>query len=488
MGKNWLLGLGLFLVGLGGCSDPTTIGRFRATPVTNVILENVGVVDEPSDRFAAARPPHSGDLLPIAEEYQVQPGDVLRVSINELDQVGVQRIEQVVVSETGRITLPVIGTLPVSGSTELQIIEDIVNKLTPNIIKDPQVGVQVLQATGKRYYISGVAAPGPYALTEHDFRVRDAFAQAGGIPAFNADYAYVIRMLPGVDGWDQDWSKVQSTHGPSNIAPGHSVQPMSASEQHEYPEWAGLQTLQSTAEDELLASVRPDDLPQRSNTPVATSSDSQDHASDPVELPRVVRGDSGFGLNDSVVAAPSPGPTAPMAGQVAPEQLWAFQEQSDQVPRSEVIRIRLDKLQSGDPSENIVIRPGDDIQVPPTVAGIYYLEGQIRAPGPYQMTSGQRMTIKQAISGAGALTALAWPTRCELIRRIGENQETIVPINLKMIMEGNAPDLFLKPGDIINVGSHPVAQWVAVVRSSFRSTYGFGFVYDRNFADVDFGR
>ena len=63
-----------------------------------------------------------------------------------------------------------------------------------------------------------------------------------------------------------------------------------------------------------------------------------------------------------------------------------------------------------------------------------------------------------------------------------------IPINLEMIMQGTAPDMFLKPGDIINVGSHPTAQWIAVIRSSFRTTYGFGFVYDRNFADVDFGR
>ena len=61
-------------------------------------------------------------------------------------------------------------------------------------------------------------------------------------------------------------------------------------------------------------------------------------------------------------------------------------------------------------------------------------------------------------------------------------------VNLEMLFKGAAPDMFIKPNDIINVGSHPVARWTAVVRQSFRSTYGFGFVYDRNFADVDFGR
>jgi hypothetical protein len=54
-------------------------------------------------------------------------------------------------------------------------------------------------------------------------------------------------------------------------------------------------------------------------------------------------------------------------------------------------------------------------------------------------------------------------------------------------MEGKAPNMFIKEGDVINIGSHPVARWLAVVRQSFRATYGFGFVYDRNFADKDFG-
>jgi hypothetical protein len=61
-------------------------------------------------------------------------------------------------------------------------------------------------------------------------------------------------------------------------------------------------------------------------------------------------------------------------------------------------------------------------------------------------------------------------------------------VNLQSLFEGTAPDVFLKPDDIINVGSNPVSRWVAVIRQSFRATYGFGFVYDRNFADKDFGR
>jgi hypothetical protein len=36
---------------------------------------------------------------------------------------------------------------------------------------------------------------------------------------------------------------------------------------------------------------------------------------------------------------------------------------------------------------------------------------------------------------------------------------------------------------VIEVGTSVRAPFWAVVRNAFRMTYGFGFVYDRNFAD-----
>ena len=156
------------------------------------------------------------------------------------------------------------------------------------------------------------------------------------------------------------------------------------------------------------------------------------------------------------------------------------------VGRQDVIRVSLKALRRGDASQNIVIRSGDDIHVPLNAAGVYYVMGQVSRPGPYSLT-GDKQTLKQVISVAGPLSPLAWPSRCEIIRRIGENEEVTYAVNLETLFAGTAPNVFIKPNDIINVGSHPVARWIAVVRQSFRATYGFGFVYDRNFADKDYG-
>jgi len=97
------------------------------------------------------------------------------------------------------------------------------------------------------------------------------------------------------------------------------------------------------------------------------------------------------------------------------------------------------------------------------------------------------MTLKQAIAAAGGLGPLAWPKRVEVVRRIGKDKEETVMVDLEKIARGEQPDFFIKPNDWINVGTHPTARWLAVLRNSFRATYGFGFIYDRNFADRDFG-
>jgi len=150
-----------------------------------------------------------------------------------------------------------------------------------------------------------------------------------------------------------------------------------------------------------------------------------------------------------------------------------------------LIRIPADKLLAGDPRYNIVIKSGDSIFVPVDIVGEFCIMGNVNRTG-YIPLTGRPMTLKQAIAAAGGLGPLAWPKRCEVIRRIGRKKEEIVMVDLDKIASGEQPDFFIKPHDLINVGTHATARWRAILRNAFRATYGFGFVYDRNFADRDF--
>lgn len=149
-----------------------------------------------------------------------------------------------------------------------------------------------------------------------------------------------------------------------------------------------------------------------------------------------------------------------------------------------IIEVPVDSLLKGDMRYNIVIRYGDIVNVPVGTFGEYYITGHISRPGAYTLT-GRDITVKEAVASAGGFSVLAWPSRCELIRRLAGDQEEIRSINLDKIFSGQEPDFYLRPNDIINVGTTAVAPFLATIRNSFRMSYGFGFVYDRNFADED---
>ncbi|MHC5075502.1 MAG: polysaccharide biosynthesis/export family protein [Planctomycetota bacterium] len=149
-----------------------------------------------------------------------------------------------------------------------------------------------------------------------------------------------------------------------------------------------------------------------------------------------------------------------------------------------VIEIPADKLLAGDPRYNIVIKPGDTIHVPVDMIGEFYIMGNTNFQGTIRLT-GRPMTLKMAVAAAGGLGPLAWPKKCEVTRRISRNKEEIVMVDLDKIAKGQQPDFFIKQNDLINVGTHPTSRWRAVLRNAFRATYGFGFVYDRNFANDD---
>jgi polysaccharide export outer membrane protein len=92
-------------------------------------------------------------------------------------------------------------------------------------------------------------------------------------------------------------------------------------------------------------------------------------------------------------------------------------------------------LATGDPSDDPYVSPGDTVFAPP--AELFYISGQVKAPGAYPMISD--MTLRMAIGRGGGLTDLGSDHGVKITRQ----GEKVKKADL---------DSKIEPGDVIVVG------------------------------------
>ncbi len=420
--------------------DPSQVGRIKHEPLVVPILSRLSTgTDEEEAQFANSRDVTEADMLATASDYSVSPNDVLSVSISDLLGPNTVSDRTIRVTQTGRISLPLLQQpIKVEGQTEQQVETAIKDAYRDaQILQNAQISVSVLEARGRTYSVLGaVGAPGLYAIYDTDFRLLDALVTARDVSsAVGTETIYVIRK-----------NKAKA----DNAAP-------------EAPK-------ANPGVDPLAPQSKATVLPRKS----VMLQDGQAPAGGIVTVDgkEMVINKPTAATQDAAVEA-KPMPDAP-AGKF---EFNSLKEPDDR----EVIKVPYQALKSGQLKYNIVILPGDLIFVPGPVAGEYYMGGNVQAPGAYSLAA-RKITLTQAIVAARGLNDVAWPSRTEIVRRLPGDKQVFVRVDLDKIFAGEQPDLYLKPDDRINVGTNVIAPFLAAFRNGFRLTYGFGFLYDRNYA------
>lgn len=465
--------------------NPSEVGRFdkanpwgNVEPVTWPILNSLAVNDPPPGPWRDSHRPTVADLIPSTRPYVLGAGDVVTVSVFQLvvpDQESVQTRQ---INTQGDITLDFIGTIKAQGLTTRQLRRRIVRILIQSGEMSPpgphqpgpQVNVDLTQAKRRVFSIIGGTRAGTYNITSPSFRLLDALALAGNpTPDQGVRWIYVIRS-------PENKVKASRTHLASQTSAPSTNSSAGSS---------GSSTAKTLAQ--LKAEIESSES-SHGKVPAKLLKKEQDLLTKSLKSSGNAPGRHFVYVNHHWVPLPSkkgptittmPAPEKPV--HTAKYQFANTTGHKAKLPFEDtVIRIRVRKLLDGDPRYNIIIRPGDIIRIPAAKPDYYYVMGNVNRPGVYTLT-GQRITLKMAVAAAGNLGALAIPRRCELIRRIGKNQETIIQVNLQAIFDGEEPDIFLKPNDVLNVGTDAIAPFLAIFRNGFQAAYGFGFTYDRNF-------
>jgi polysaccharide export outer membrane protein len=117
---------------------------------------------------------------------------------------------------------------------------------------------------------------------------------------------------------------------------------------------------------------------------------------------------------------------------------------------SAAVRLSLEKIQAGDPSENARVQSQDIIIVSKAQAYSYFIFGEVKKPGAY--TLDKDTNILEGITVAGGFTDKAAPSRTRVIRSTPQGQKVIeVDMNDILRRGREAKTVMLQESDVVVV-------------------------------------
>ena len=141
--------------------------------------------------FSFSAPSFSQEEL--VYEYRIGPKDLLQLTVIGFEDLN----RQYRVSEEGSINLPYLGETEVEGLTRGELEKKLIQLLQEkNYIKNPQVGVLIVEYQSKRIYLLGaVGNTGSYELLGR-MTLLKLLSQAGGLTPDAGEEIIITRQLP----------------------------------------------------------------------------------------------------------------------------------------------------------------------------------------------------------------------------------------------------------------------------------------------------
>lgn len=126
-------------------------------------------------------PPTAQDLTNTSRPYLIGPFDELSVTVFGIPELSQQQVQA---DASGRISLPLIGTVEASGKTPQQLADEIEEQLRGRYVRSPQVSVNLVETVSQVITVDGqVREPGLYPVVGRMTLMR-AVATARGTTEF----------------------------------------------------------------------------------------------------------------------------------------------------------------------------------------------------------------------------------------------------------------------------------------------------------------
>jgi protein involved in polysaccharide export with SLBB domain len=192
----------------------------------------------------------------------------------------------------------------------------------------------------------------------------------------------------------------------------------------------------------------------------ANGSDRPVSATDSSDRPRTVKTASADTHAANVGEAAQPPVTGSGQGIADPQAGAGDQEDA----RYEMKQVNINSLLRGNFGQNLVIQPGDIINIPN--GDVFFVAGEVRSPGSFPLKEGT--TLRQAVSMAQGMTFRASAASGVIFREdsaTGKRQE--IKIDIAQVMSGKKEDIPILANDVVIVPNSRFKSAASTVLTAF---------------------
>jgi len=150
-------------------------------------------------------------------------------------------------------------------------------------------------------------------------------------------------------------------------------------------------------------------------------------------------------------------------GRSTADPVQASSVQADDKPRYDLMKTNINGLFRGDFSQDMVIQPGDIINIPQT--DLFFVAGEVRKPGPFPLKDGT--TLQQAISMAEGTTFKAATGDALIFRDDPGGKRAEIKVDVGAVMRGKREDIPILANDIIVVPNSRTRSALQIVLQGF---------------------
>lgn len=140
-------------------------------------------------------------------------------------------------------------------------------------------------------------------------------------------------------------------------------------------------------------------------------------------------------------------------------------------PQARIVVDLGELLETGDAAHNPVLSAGDVVYVPK--APLIYVYGAVKQAGAF--TFRKQLRVMEAIALAGGFSDLANRREVSLTRRSASGEASLHKLDLAAIEQGQAPNLYLRDGDVVHVRTSGGKAFGQEVLSFIRGIFTFSY-------------